>query len=352
MNHSDQWFWRKDLKGLYSVRNGYRELYGEAIQPDSCNFKSWNQLWRLKIPPKIKNFIWRCARNILPVKTVLLQRRVEIPPDCPLCHKEVESRSHLFLDCEFSKPVWDNTILPLHILEASFESWLSQVVDLDDENKSRSIIAILWTVWKNRNEYVWNNKQWNVNAIRISVTNCIKDWQCWCDLQKANTSSIPLQTVQRTQGIDASWVYCEVDASVIENSASFGAVIRTHSGLFLAAISGPLRPVNEARLAEALAIKEALSWLKSKQWQKICILTDCQQVCLSFSDSSQDLSYTFIDHHQSPSSMKKVTVDFFDYGRRPLPSSNLMKVMQYSKKACGSTIVSNSQQGPTIVNKV
>nr|GMC95499.1 uncharacterized protein LOC109183758 [Ipomoea batatas] len=173
--------------------------------------------------------------------TILLQRRVEIPPDCPLCHKEVESRSHLFLDCEFSKPVWDNTILPLHILEASFESWLSQVVDLDDENKSRSIIAILWTVWKNMNEYVWNNKQWNVNAIRISVTNCIKDWQCWCDLQKVNTSSIPLQTVQRTQGIDASWVYCEVDASVIENSASFGAVIRTHSGLFLAAISGPLR---------------------------------------------------------------------------------------------------------------
>nr|GMD72332.1 F-box protein At5g62510-like [Ipomoea batatas] len=149
------------------------------------------------------------------------------------------------MDCEFSKPVWDNTILPLHILEASFESWLSQVVDLDDENKSRSIIAILWTVWKNRNEYVWNNKQWNVNAIRISVTNCIKDWQCWCDLQKANTSSIPLQTVQRTQGIDASWVYCEVDASVIENSASFGAVIRTHSGLFLAAISGPLRPITE-----------------------------------------------------------------------------------------------------------
>nr|GMC51548.1 hypothetical protein TSUD_267140 [Ipomoea batatas] len=145
---------------------------------------------------------------------VLLQRRVEIPPDCPLCHKEVESRSHLFLDY--------------------------------DENKSRSIIAILWTVWKNRNEYVWNNKQWNVNAIRISVTNCIKDWQCWCDLQKANTSSIPLQTVQRTQGIDASWVYCEVDASVIENSASFGAVIRTHSGLFLAAISGPLRPISDS----------------------------------------------------------------------------------------------------------
>nr|GMD83770.1 uncharacterized protein LOC109174248 [Ipomoea batatas] len=197
MNHFDQWFWRKDLKGLYSVRDGYRELYGEAMQPDSCNFKSWNQLWRLKIPPKIKNFIWRCPRNILPVKTVLLQRRVEIPHDCPLCHKEVESRSHLFLDCEFSKPVWDNTILPLHILEASFESWLSQVVDLDDEIKSRSIIAILWTVWKNRNEYVWNNKQWN--------------------------------TVQRTQGIDASWVYCEVDASVIENSASFGVVIRTHS---------------------------------------------------------------------------------------------------------------------------
>ncbi|XP_031106167.1 uncharacterized protein LOC116010798 [Ipomoea triloba] len=245
MNHSDQWFWMKDLKGLYSVRNGYRELYGEAMQPDSCNFKSWNQLWRLKIPPKIKNFIWRCARNILPVKTVLRKEESKFPLIVPFVTKKWSPRSHLFLDCEFSKLVWDNTILPLHILEASFESWLSQVVDLDDENKSRSIIAILWTVWKNRNEYVWNNKQWN--------------------------------TVQRTQGIDASWVYCEVDASVIENSASFGAVIRTHSGLFLAAISGPLRLVNEARLAEALAIKEALSWLKSKQWQKICILTDCQQ---------------------------------------------------------------------------
>nr|GMD03725.1 hypothetical protein Iba_chr06aCG11630 [Ipomoea batatas] len=73
-------------------------------------------------------------------------------------------------------------------------------------------------------------KRWSPDHIYFWI-------QCWCDLQKANTSSISLQIVQRTQGMDASWVYCEVDASVIENSASLGAVIRTHTGLFLAAIS-------------------------------------------------------------------------------------------------------------------
>nr|GLL33141.1 uncharacterized protein LOC107842511 isoform X1 [Ipomoea trifida] len=38
---------------------------------------------------------------------------------------------------------------------------------------------------------------------------------------------------------------------------------------FLVAISGTLSPVNKAHLAKALAIKEALSWLKEKQWNKL-----------------------------------------------------------------------------------
>nr|GLL26872.1 uncharacterized protein LOC109177267 [Ipomoea trifida] len=32
VNHPDQWYWRNDLNGLYSVRNGYKKLAGEALQ--------------------------------------------------------------------------------------------------------------------------------------------------------------------------------------------------------------------------------------------------------------------------------------------------------------------------------
>lgn len=50
--------------------------------------------------------------------------------------------------------------------------------------------------------------------------------------------------------------------------------------------------MDDPHLAEAMAIKEALSWVVEKGWRKAVILLDCQLVCkLMIDNSSLDFSY-------------------------------------------------------------
>ena len=76
------------------------------------------------------------------------------------------------------------------------------------------------------------------------------------------------------------WVKCNVDAA-IDNSRgliSFGAVIRSAGGDFIAAKSDILPGNFEAREAEAFGVKEALSWLKKFAFCFVILEMDSLQV--------------------------------------------------------------------------
>jgi hypothetical protein len=66
---------------------------------------NWAQLWRLKIPPKVQNFAWRCFKNCLPVASFLIHKGVDIDPSCRFGSAHDEDYDHLFLHCEFSTQV-------------------------------------------------------------------------------------------------------------------------------------------------------------------------------------------------------------------------------------------------------
>lgn len=46
----DQWVWKGDMKGLYSVKHGYKMMMMNSTDQVS-SFVAWSQLWRLKVPP-------------------------------------------------------------------------------------------------------------------------------------------------------------------------------------------------------------------------------------------------------------------------------------------------------------
>lgn len=55
-------------------------------------------MWKLCIPPKVKEFIWKALRKILPTNTSLLDRRVQCSLACKSC-SEVEDETHAVLRC-------------------------------------------------------------------------------------------------------------------------------------------------------------------------------------------------------------------------------------------------------------
>lgn len=78
----DQLIWRAEKNGHYSVRSAYRicmeEIAGNSHLHRAGN---WDNIWRIKVPPKVKNLIWRVCRNCLPTRARLLDKGVH----CPFC---------------------------------------------------------------------------------------------------------------------------------------------------------------------------------------------------------------------------------------------------------------------------
>lgn len=56
-SHSDARYWRGDLRGLYTVRQGYKLLTRNILQHDfGFGFVEWKKLWSIKIPSKVHKF--------------------------------------------------------------------------------------------------------------------------------------------------------------------------------------------------------------------------------------------------------------------------------------------------------
>lgn len=66
----------------------------------------WMQLWKLKIPPKIKHFLWRILRGCLPLRTQLQSKGVHCPHECPFCETNFGNDWHLFFGCVHAVTIW------------------------------------------------------------------------------------------------------------------------------------------------------------------------------------------------------------------------------------------------------
>ena len=70
----DTLVWPLTNDGDYSVQSAYCMLvFAESIlQPSSSvsgsNGLVWKKIWKMRVPNKIRHFIWRAARDALPTK--------------------------------------------------------------------------------------------------------------------------------------------------------------------------------------------------------------------------------------------------------------------------------------------
>lgn len=106
----DSWVWIPNDNGVYTVKSGYHTATNLRLGlPPSAlneqNRKHWKKIWSAKVPAKVKFFMWRTCRGVLPVRTRLQDKRVPCPAVCPFCNTADETTLHLFKDCDFSRAV-------------------------------------------------------------------------------------------------------------------------------------------------------------------------------------------------------------------------------------------------------
>jgi hypothetical protein len=70
------------------------------------NNPTWKILWSLKVPAKVKIFVWRVLHGIIPLKDILFKRYIGTDGQCPLCNSYPEDISHMLFKCQGATNIW------------------------------------------------------------------------------------------------------------------------------------------------------------------------------------------------------------------------------------------------------
>ncbi|KAL6175961.1 hypothetical protein ACLB2K_052599 [Fragaria x ananassa] len=150
--HQDRWIWSEDKLGKFSIKTAYhlarrRVLdYGSVPNPSSL---LWNNIWKDKVPSKVKVCAWKAASNILPTRSRLSEWGVDIDTQCPICEEEVESPIHALRDCSHATECLHLAQVPLLLYSNSVYDWLVSAVFVP--TIFPILLMNLWAVWRSRN---------------------------------------------------------------------------------------------------------------------------------------------------------------------------------------------------------
>jgi len=91
--------WSKENNGDYSVRSAYCLCMQELLDVSAYKIPgNWANIWKLKV----KNFMWRIVRDVLPTRMWLRDKRMNCPDNCVLCDSGVETNFHLFFPVQIA----------------------------------------------------------------------------------------------------------------------------------------------------------------------------------------------------------------------------------------------------------
>ncbi|KAI4984547.1 hypothetical protein ZWY2020_017177 [Hordeum vulgare] len=91
-DQSDTIHWKLTTSGSFTVKSMYTNLINAGILPTSPH------IWKIKIPLKIKIFMWFVHKGVILTKDNLVKRRWMGNSRCCFCNNN-ETNKHLFLEC-------------------------------------------------------------------------------------------------------------------------------------------------------------------------------------------------------------------------------------------------------------
>lgn len=273
----DSWYWRKEKFGQYSVKSAYLML--EEVHPFSANNSGfWRTLWNLKIPPKVKNFLWRASTDCLPSREMLRTRNVQVSPVCAVCNADVESIFHVLVLCPFASICLAKLNCPLpSVIDSNFTEWLTMVFQYQ-KNMVLKIVMVCWLVWRSRNELIWNKRSIDPNEVVLSASSILDQWSSVQDRSYDQFLGYmtPEDGMERWSKPVGNSIKINSDAAIFAELNSFGCamVVRDSSGQLVEASVKKFTGKTSVETAEVMGIREALSWVKQMDVHNVTIESD------------------------------------------------------------------------------
>ncbi|XP_060968547.1 uncharacterized protein LOC133036086 [Cannabis sativa] len=203
----------------------------------------------LKIPPKVKNFMWRAVSNALPTCLQLVTRHVNISPTCPIFKSQPKSITHALISCSFAQACWHHAQPSVNATaNTTVGMWLSNVFTASDMETNYRTLMLCW--------------------VASSALVTLDQWRKARD--KQNLLSLALGTdgskAEQWTEPGPNTIKINIDATLFEREGSYGFKIVARDSLVTLLDTFAVCNMGSfaAEVVEAIRVKEALSWIKTK----------------------------------------------------------------------------------------
>jgi hypothetical protein len=152
----DIFWWNLIPNGQFSVKSHY-------LAPIHANVPNMNKIiWKLKVPLKIKIFLWYLRRDVILTNDNLAKINWHDSVKYCFCHK-YEIIKHLFFECQFAWTIWNliqvaTNLHPPRNISNMFNSWLWGINKELKQVVLLGATSICWAIWHDRNDIVFERK--------------------------------------------------------------------------------------------------------------------------------------------------------------------------------------------------
>ncbi|KAL4280117.1 hypothetical protein GQ457_03G014250 [Hibiscus cannabinus] len=121
----------------------------------------WHRLvWGSFSIPKHSFIVWLGILDRLPTKDSLSKMGIDNDGKCLLCDSGNESRNHIFLECPYSRGIWE-VILRSCIVHRTLLNWDDEILWASETWKGKSlVVTILKIAWVVFIYVVWEERNW------------------------------------------------------------------------------------------------------------------------------------------------------------------------------------------------
>nr|GLL42085.1 uncharacterized protein LOC109178743 [Ipomoea trifida] len=167
--------------------------------------------------------------------------------------------------------------------------WIARLLEGVDDNNVAKMMGLMYAIWMTSNNAVWN---FYVPTTLNIWQALLVSWNAWVMHGNIRSSRSITEPIPQNYHEGLNW-RCMVNVGLQPQygTTAYGFIITSVQGAFLIAKNGPLWCAQDPLMAEAMAIQEALTWIKQHNLSHILVVSNCFIFCSSLLNVSSNRSY-------------------------------------------------------------
>ena len=261
--------WSGTKNGIYSVRSGYHVLLSEGSRdcPGSSEIsfetQVWNAIWSLKIPAKVRHFLWRACHEALPTRTNLQFRHVIQDPRCANYMETNETVLHALWQCKPIREMWTASPWSSSMIQNQYLNFMELFHHCHSTLPApefQLFATTTWLIWHQQNRQWLNQQTVPINQLRMHAQQYLSEFL-------ATQVSHSITTGQPASPIKVVWqppqpgrYKANFDGAFFEETheAGVGVIIRNHKGEVMASLCQRIHFPHSVEAMEAYVARSAV----------------------------------------------------------------------------------------------